>query len=382
VKAPSFYILRKMKVLPWIERKLLSFINPNRRLGIQLDITNLCNLRCTHCYHPHHRNEGALSLDQWFSVLDQYDALRRKLRYRPELILCGGEPLLSPMLLPLLTYAHRLDPDFRFVVLTNGTLATKPKLEQLKQFKNLSFQVSIDGATPEQHDRVRGSGNFERARLGVRNMREDGFPVRLLCTLSKRNASQLSSFFLLARNWGVNGMNFTRMIEQGYARTLVNEGEDRTLQPLELKTAFTEILRQSALTGVETNSSIPLMHLIHPALGANGKFFEGIVVDHQGKLLASSRSRLALGNVLHEGLEQLFLNHPILKSLRKREVTGCGECKHYLVCGGDRNAAYAATGDYLGRDPGCWIVLSRLQSRMLDQGNENKPQEYKNDKTG
>lgn len=31
-------------------------------LTVQLDITNACNLVCDHCYLPHHKNHGALTL--------------------------------------------------------------------------------------------------------------------------------------------------------------------------------------------------------------------------------------------------------------------------------------------------------------------------------
>jgi MoaA/NifB/PqqE/SkfB family radical SAM enzyme len=64
-----------------LEDKLLSWINADRYLPIQLDITNLCNLRCTHCYHPHHNNQGALSLAQWLDILNQYDQMIARLRF-------------------------------------------------------------------------------------------------------------------------------------------------------------------------------------------------------------------------------------------------------------------------------------------------------------
>ncbi len=37
-----------------IEQSVLDWINVDRYLPLQIDITNACNLRCKHCYHPHH----------------------------------------------------------------------------------------------------------------------------------------------------------------------------------------------------------------------------------------------------------------------------------------------------------------------------------------
>ncbi len=79
-----------------LETFLLKKINIDRYLPIQLDITNLCNLRCVHCYHPHHKNEGAISLDDWKAILRQYKALINKMHYRASVVICGGEPLTSP----------------------------------------------------------------------------------------------------------------------------------------------------------------------------------------------------------------------------------------------------------------------------------------------
>ena len=56
----------------FVVTKLLDYIGTQRFLTIQLDITNACNLKCIHCYHPHHQNDGAMSYEGWLNILDQY----------------------------------------------------------------------------------------------------------------------------------------------------------------------------------------------------------------------------------------------------------------------------------------------------------------------
>ncbi len=344
-------------IYAWCEEKLLNWIDVDRYLPIQLDITNLCNLRCVHCYHPHHKNEGALNLLEWKKILNQYDHLRKKLKFRADVIFCGGEPLLSPFLLPLMEYAITLCPETRFSVLTNGVLISKNKCEEFKKFKNIQFQVSLDGPDSFSHDQVRGVGNFEKAKQGARALLEEGFQVHLLGILSQRTAALISEFFNTAKQWGVSSLGFTRLITEGSAKAWVGHGNDRALRALELKKAYHEILYQSALTGMKTTTSSPLMHLLHPTLGRSGRFWEGVIVNYQGQLLASSRSRIILGDVLKEGLEKLFLNHPLLVSVRKGKIEVCGSCPSLRRCAGDRNAAFAETGNFLGADPGCWMTL-------------------------
>lgn len=60
-------------------------------------------------------------------------------------------------------------------------------------------------------------------------------------------------------------------------------------------------------------------------------------------------------NILNDGLEELFLRHPVMKDLRDGNIEGCVGCRFYDRCGGDRNAAYAAYGSFLRKDPGCWL---------------------------
>ncbi len=53
-----------------------------------------------------------------------------------------------------------------------------------------------------------------------------------------------------------------------------------------------------------------------------------------------------------------------LKAIRKGKVEICGECPFYLQCGGDRNSAYAHSGNYLGLDPGCWLHAEKQETNQ------------------
>lgn len=340
--------------LSTIESFLLKTINVDRYLPLQLDITNACNLRCVHCYHPHHNNEGALSLENWKEIILQYKALIQKMRYRPWLILCGGEPLASPYLLPLLSFIKQELPLASMSILTNGTLAKEPLLSKLEAFPNLQFQVSLDGPDAYRHDQIRGQGNFEKALSGIRALKFKGFEVNVLSVLSSKTNQWMEDFFRLAKVEGFRSMNFVRFVPEGYGRKLLDAHEDQPLLGANLKLAYQNILTFMAKYEVASKTQSPLFDLLVPGLGRSGRYWESIVVDYQGYIVASSRSKVRLGHAIHEGLEQIFLHHPIYQGLRSGKVEVCGKCPLYNVCGGDRNAAFAASGDFLGPDPGCW----------------------------
>lgn len=347
--------MKLLEIKNFLTEKIVQLIGGQQTMVLQMDITNACNLACAHCYHSHHQNKGAIGIEQWQSILEQYKAMIERLHLRPSIVICGGEPTISPLLFPILRKVDEYWPGVRISILTNGTRLTSELLARLKAY-NVEFQISLDGPDPARHDLIRGTGNFEKAAEAVRRAKKEGFDVFLLAVLSKNSSAWIPDFFATAKGLGANQMNFTRFISRGAGSDLVETGKDRALLPDELRTAFMRIWNESQRLKITTNTDQALYNLIDPNLGASEKYgFQGLVVDYKGNLKVSSRADYTIGNVLTEGLENLFFNSAVLKSLREAAIEKCGGCKHYRRCGGSRNASYAATGSFLKPDPGCWI---------------------------
>jgi MoaA/NifB/PqqE/SkfB family radical SAM enzyme len=348
-------VLKRVKNL--VLDVIQGYIHSQSDLAIQLDITNACNLRCSHCYHSHHDNSGALDINGWLNVLGQYESLLTKLRLEPKIIICGGEPLFSPLLRPIIEAVEAKFPRVSISILSNGTLVKSVTAQHLSQF-NINVQISLDGPNAESHDKIRGKGSFQRALRGIRELKSHRIDVYSLAVLSLNTLPFIPDFFTVAKAEGLSSMNFTRFIPQGNGAKLTNIGDDRMLTPRELKLAFEAILSHSQATGVKTHTSSPLYHLIEGANGGHAKFgFQGLVIDYKGRLKVSSRADYVLGDILTQGLEALFLKHPVMQDLRNGAIEVCGSCVHYKHCGGDRNVAYATSGSFLGPDPQCWYVF-------------------------
>ena len=338
-----------------INRAIVEWIGVKRVISMQIDITNICNLSCSHCYHPNHQNNGAISLNDWKSIIYSYFSMASKIGFKSNIVICGGEPLTSPFLEPLIDYIYLNDPNCSLEILTNGILVHKLKIDILKKFKLVQFQISLDGPNDLIHDNFRGQGNFKKALNGAKFLIENSFDVIFQCTLTKQNSKYLPEFFQLAKINNVKTMNFTRLIKMGQAVSLAENKIDDTLNAEELKRAYEDIVFLCAEYGIASSTNAPLMNLIHPVLGKRQKFDESIVIDYQGNMLVSSRSRVKIGNVLSEGLENLFYNHPTMKQLRNKDIDGCKDCKHFKFCGGDRNSSYIEYGDFFKKDPACWL---------------------------
>lgn len=351
-------------------KKAIKFIGGQKYLTMQFDITNACNLACTHCYQSHHNNKGALTLNDWTDILAQYDSLIKKLYLDPSIIICGGEPLISPILFPFLEEIHARWSNPKIFVLTNGTKISDKIAQRLKQY-NITMQVSLDGSNALSHDGIRGRGNFEKAIQGIKLLHENGIKVVLQSVLSKNTATQIEDFFILAKSLKIHSMNFTRLMPTGNGESLVSRGLDEVLTGPDLRDAMEKIVHYSHKHNTPTNTDQPLYNLIDKGLGESGKFgFQGLVVDYKGNLKVSSRTDYILGNVLNSNLENLFLRHPVLRKIRNRASSDCGGCTYFKRCGGNRSASYISSGSFLSIDPACWISgNNNLKGESLYEAN-------------
>lgn len=339
----------------WILDRLLKFTGTQKFLSVQLEITNACNLDCVHCYQSGHSGNDDLSLGDWRGILDQYEKLAEKLHLAPHFCISGGEPTVSPLFPLILGELHARWPAAGVSALTNGTTLSGITLAELVRHK-VDIQISIDGPDGEKHDLVRGRGNFEKSMNGMKVLQDGGLNATFHAVLSSRTAPWIPDFFETARSAGAAAMNFTRFVPQGKGKALCENGGDQPLVGADLKDAYCAMSVASGKHGMPTVTDLPLFALVSPELGAHGKFgFQGLVIDYRGNLKVSSRTDYKLGSILESGLEELFLRHSVMKELRNGNIEGCGDCRYYDRCGGDRNASYAAYGSFFKKDPGCWL---------------------------
>jgi sulfatase maturation enzyme AslB (radical SAM superfamily) len=118
-----------------------------------VDVNNVCNLHCTHCYWWLNRKEEQdMSVEDWRRIIR--DTFNKQHIFVTTLV--GGEPTLRPDILEVFC---EMMPQ-RVCVVTNGTFP-------LKQYKGLYFYwISLDG-TEEVHDSIRGTGAYQKTRKNI-----------------------------------------------------------------------------------------------------------------------------------------------------------------------------------------------------------------------
>ncbi|HEY3606497.1 MAG TPA: radical SAM protein [Pseudonocardiaceae bacterium] len=121
------------------------------------DVTFACPLRCSHCYTESGRRSARnLGHDEMLRVADAIISLK------PQMItLCGGEPLTIKQIVDVAR--HFTEAGINVFLYTSGWALPAPMVESLADVV-AKIVVSLDGATPQMHDQVRGrTGSFERA---------------------------------------------------------------------------------------------------------------------------------------------------------------------------------------------------------------------------
>jgi MoaA/NifB/PqqE/SkfB family radical SAM enzyme len=206
--------------------------------GFQWHITDRCNLRCTHCYQEEYSGANELGLDSLKRIADEIITTLSKWNKRGDIAITGGEPLLKEEMFPLIHYLESADEIASLDILSSGTLINESVVEQIQGLKKLRcVQVSLEGASPETNDAIRGKGTFHKVVKGMRLLRSSGISVNIMFTLQRRNVGDIPSIIDLAVTEGISSLTIERFVPIGSGAKI----RDELLPPEEIKRVFSYI---------------------------------------------------------------------------------------------------------------------------------------------
>src|SRR5437588_5208441 len=133
------------------------------------ELTYDCNLACFHCLSSSRRRDPReLSTAECMAVIDELE--RMQVFY---VNIGGGEPTVRRDFWELIDYAvaHHVGVKFS----TNGSRITAERAARLAGSDYVDVQVSLDGATAEVNDAVRGVGSYATAITAMARLADAGF---------------------------------------------------------------------------------------------------------------------------------------------------------------------------------------------------------------
>jgi len=161
-----------------------------------VNVTNACNLACTHCFVFREDNPNAPrdKMDD-ATMLHQLTVLRDRHKIR-SMFFMGGEPMIRRELV-----LKAVDLFERSTIVTNGTYG-------IPSVPGHVVSVSLDG--PEAlNDPIRGEGVFRRVKEAVHaRARRDGTTVILQMIVTAENEAGVEDFIEEVRDWPIEGVAF------------------------------------------------------------------------------------------------------------------------------------------------------------------------------
>src|SRR6185369_8991871 len=127
-------------------------------------VTDRCNSRCVMCDYWQN-GQTFLSLDRAAQLSTEFDRLDTKW-----ILLSGGEPLLHPEWAEV---AKTLSNRRRKLWLLTAGLALKKNAQTVSELCQ-TVTVSLDAATPQSYQSIRGVDAFEEVCAGIRAVAEKG----------------------------------------------------------------------------------------------------------------------------------------------------------------------------------------------------------------
>jgi MoaA/NifB/PqqE/SkfB family radical SAM enzyme len=239
-------------------------------VGVKLELTHACNLRCGFCYTDSPRHTVArtpeMSDEQWRAIVDEAIELGAL-----EAVVTGGEPLLRRDL--TLEVVERLDRAGVGVTLnTNGWFVDDDVADRLGACRGLSTFISLDGATSGTHDESRGvPGSWARGVAAMDRLLARDVPVRIVHVVTPDTEHETEALIELGRELGVTSVQMTPVVPTGAA---ARSGEWQVDTPRlrriadaagERADGMPVILRTGSLTdGMAPTRRTPLGLLVRP----------------------------------------------------------------------------------------------------------------------
>jgi len=349
------------------------------------ETTKACLLACRHCRAKAIRKSlpGELDREEGMKLIDQLLEFGEPY---PALLLTGGDPLMRADFFDLVE-----DAKSRGIYVAVAASVT-PKLNAatISRMKELGvdiMSVSLDGASPETHDRLRGvPGTWLETINALRLAKQSGLRAQINTTIMRSNINELADIFRIARETGAVAWEVFFLIRTGRGASL------ESLEPSECEEVM-HFLFDAAHYGVPVRTAEgPQFRRVRTqrqngGSASNGEFYrrltarlrtlegdptsppslkstatrdgKGILfVAHDGEVYPSGFLPVTAGKLPEDNLGAIYRSNPLFVALRDpSKLKGrCGRCEYREICGGSRSRAFAEYGDPFEEDPACSYV--------------------------
>lgn len=323
-------------------------------VNVTWEITLECKLCCVHCLSDAGvASANELSTQECRELVDQLSALNVF-----QVNIGGGEPFIREDFLELLRYSH--EKGLVTCVSTNGMLIDNGLSKQLSKLKMLYLQVSLDGATAEVNDQIRGIGTYNQILAAMDCLAQHGIPFSINTVLTRLNYPQLDKLRNIAKDYGAE-LRVSRFRPSGRgkkSREYLGLGKEQ----LE---AFADWLNEHDL--VRTGDSffcLTTENRRRKGLDMCGAAKMTCCISPTGEIYPCAflqERPFLVGNVREHAFKDLWDFSPVFNRFRSLNVKSCLGCFRFDTCrGGCPAMAYHTYHDISMPDPECLVNLKAV----------------------
>ena len=161
---------------------------------VTVNITEVCNLACTHCPHPVFKTQSfykARFLEPKLNtkLVDECKGRTKYIRYSSE-----GEPLIHPKSYEMIQYS--VESGTFTTLTTNGTILSEKRAKRLLDSGIHMVDISIDAFRPETYAKIRVGGDLETTRNNVLRLLEWSKTTKVVVSFIEQpeNAEEMEDF--------------------------------------------------------------------------------------------------------------------------------------------------------------------------------------------
>ena len=325
-------------------------------VNVTWEVTLRCNLRCVHCLSGAGQgSDQELGLEECRRVIDQWSALKVF-----QVNIGGGEPFIREDFLGLLTYAH--EKGIVTCVSTNGLLIDRGLAAKLAGLNSFFLQVSLDGATAEVNDSIRGPGTYPKIIEAMDCLASQGVRFSINTVLTRLNFPQLEELRAMAKDYG-GELRVSRFRPSGRGKAskkvlgpdkdqleafaLWLETHDRVRTGDSFFCLLSEARRRK---GLDMCGAAKMTCCVSPT----GEVYPCAFLQEEA---------FRAGNVRTQSFKDLWVKASIFEQFRKLDVASCRTCLRFETCrGGCPAMAYHTYRDISMADPECLVNLKTVES--------------------
>jgi radical SAM protein with 4Fe4S-binding SPASM domain len=359
------------------------YLTPRMR-ELWIHTNNSCNLACEHCLvRSSPEGDKGLETSRLLALIDEAAGLGVERFY-----FTGGEPFYRRDVFELVERVTRTHAR-ELRVLTNGLLFRGGFVERLREQDpaQLHLQVSLDGATAETNDPVRGAGTYPKILAGIRTLVEAGFSPTISTVITRENVGQMAGMVRLVKELGASSWHLIWIHKKGRWADRKGAFVPPTQLYLELRRAQEEADR----LGVPIDNIVSYRQRVNGGPGTrvdlSSAGVESLCVYSDGRVYPSAATvqydSLELGRWSEGNLAALLAESPVATRLRGLTVADkpvCSACKFKFLCGGgdiEHSFSYGlgkanGHGSFDFLDPYCDLYQALITDRMFDLAGEGR----------